>query len=115
MILGKMPHTEEGKDLYRREVDVLRAERIGEQRKAEYAKVIEHIGRYYEAQDTPFGGPARARGETEQIEANRMEVQKEANGRLGELFEDLGLAWPNEGVEEDERRELYAVAASIFA
>jgi len=30
-------------------------ERIGEQRRAEYAKVIEHIGGYYEAQEVPFG------------------------------------------------------------
>ena len=28
---------------------------IGEQRKAKYAKVIEHIGGYYEAQEVPFG------------------------------------------------------------
>ena len=66
----------------------------------------ERIGGYYEAQEIPFGGPARARGETEQIEAN---------GRLNELFEDLGLALPNDAADEDERRELYAVAASIFA
>jgi hypothetical protein len=75
----------------------------------------ERIGGYYEAQDMPFGAPARARGETEQIEANQMEAQKEANGWLGELFEDLGLALPNDAADEDERRELYAMAASIFA
>jgi len=34
---------------------LLTAERIGEQRKAKYAKVIEHIGGYYEAQEVPFG------------------------------------------------------------
>ena len=95
---------------------LLIAERIGEQRKAEYARVIERIGRYYEAQEeVPFGRLARARSETDQIEANRMEAQKEANGRFGELFEDLGLALPNDGADEDEKRELYAVAASIFA
>jgi hypothetical protein len=44
-----------------------------------------------------------------------MEAKQEANGRWGELFEDLGLALPNDGADEDERRELYAVAASIFA
>ena len=66
----------------------------------------ERIGEYYEAQEMPFGGPTRARGETEQIEAN---------GWLDELFEDLGLALPNDAADEDERRELYAVAASIFA
>ncbi len=74
-------------------------------------QIIERIGGYYEAQEVPFGGPTRARSETDQIEANRME----ANGRLGELFEDLGLALPHDAAEEDERRELYAVAASIFA
>jgi hypothetical protein len=31
------------------------AEHIGEQRKVKYAKVIEHIGGYYEAQEVPFG------------------------------------------------------------
>ena len=68
--------------------------------------IAERIGGYYEAQEMAFGGPARARGETEQIEAN---------GWLGELFEDLGLPSPNDVADEDERRELYAVAASIFA
>jgi hypothetical protein len=76
----------------------------------------EHIGRYYEAQEeVPFGGLARARSETDQIEANRMEEQKEANGRLDEFFEDLGLALPNDAADEDERRELYTVVASVFA
>ena len=95
---------------------LLRAERIEEQREAKYANVIEHIGRYYEAQEEgPFGGLPRARSETDQIEANRIGAQKEANGRLGELLEDLGLALPNDGADEDERRELYAVVASILA
>jgi len=85
---------------------LLRAERIGEQRKAKYAKVIEHIGGYYEAQEVPLGGPARAQSEPDQIEAN---------GRLGELFEDLGLPLPNDGAAQDGRRELYAVVASICA
>jgi hypothetical protein len=30
-------------------------ERIGEQRKAKYAKVIEHLGGSYEIQEAPFG------------------------------------------------------------
>jgi len=95
---------------------LLRAERIGEQREAEYANVIERIGGYYEAQEEgPFGGLARARSETDQIEANRMEAHKQANGRLGGLLEDLGLALPKDGADEDERRELYAVVASILA
>ncbi len=95
---------------------LLRAERIGEQREAKYAKVIEHIGSYYEAQEEgPYAGLPRARSETDQIEANRMEGQKEANGLLSELLEDLGLVLPNDGAEEDERRELYTVVASILA
>ncbi len=95
---------------------LLRAQRREEQRKAKDAKLIERIGGYYEAQEeVPFGEPARARSETDQIQANRMEAQKEANGRLGELFEDLGLALPNDAADEDERRELYTVVASIFA
>ena len=62
-----------------------------------------------------FGGSARAQSETEPIEANQMEAQKQVNGRLGELFEDLGLALPNDAANEGERRELYAVVASVFA
>ena len=34
---------------------LLMAVRIGEQRKAKYAKVLEHIGGYYKAQEAPFG------------------------------------------------------------
>ena len=34
---------------------LLMAERIGEQHKDKYAKIIEHIGGYYEAQEVPFG------------------------------------------------------------
>jgi hypothetical protein len=109
-----MPHTEEGTFLVGRWM-LLIAERTGEQRKGKYA-VIEHIERCYEAQEeVPSGGLARGRSEPEQVEANRMEAQKGANGRLSELFEDLGLALPNEASDEDARRELYTVVASIFA
>ena len=34
---------------------LLMAVRIGEQRKAKYAKVLEHIGGCHEAQEVPFG------------------------------------------------------------
>ena len=34
---------------------MLMAERVGGQRKAKHAKVIEHIGGYYEPQEVPFG------------------------------------------------------------
>ena len=34
---------------------LLMAVRIREQRKAKYAKVLEHIGGCYEAQEVPFG------------------------------------------------------------
>ncbi len=95
---------------------VLIAERIREQGKeAKYAKVIECVEGPYEPEKVLFGGLARAQSETGLIEANRMEAQKQVNGRLGELFEDLGLALPNDAADEDERRELYAVVASIFA
>ena len=96
---------------------LLRAERIGEKRKAKYAKLIEHNGEYYEAQEEemPFSGLARALSETDQIEAYQMDAQKETNGRLSELFEDLDLALPNQAADEDERKELYTVVASIFA
>jgi len=75
----------------------------------------ERIEEYYEAQQMPLGGLTRARSETDQIEANRMEAQKEVSGRLGELVEDLGLTLPDDAADEDERSELYAVVASIFA
>jgi hypothetical protein len=95
---------------------VLVAEHIREQcKEAKYAKVIECVERHYESEKVLLGGPARAQSETEPIEGNQMEAQKQVNGRLGELFEDLGLALPNDAANEDERRELYAVVASIFA
>ncbi len=34
---------------------MLMTKRVGEQGKAKYAKVVEHIGGYYEAQEVPFG------------------------------------------------------------
>ena len=34
---------------------LLMAERSGEQHNAKHAKVIEHIGGYYETQEVPFG------------------------------------------------------------
>lgn len=83
---------------------------------AKYAKLIEDIGRDYEAQEAPSGGLAPTPNETDQIEANRLEGQKETNGQLDELFEDLSLALINDSAyEADEKRELYAVVASIFA
>ena len=95
---------------------VLIAERTREQRKeAKYAKATECVEGHYESGKVLFGGSARAQSETEPIEGNRMEAQKRVNGRLGELFEDLGLVLPNDAADEDERRELYAVVASIFA
>ena len=95
---------------------VLIAERIREQcKEAKYAKVIECVEGHYEPEKVLFGGLARAQSETEPIEANQMEAQKQLNGRLGELFEDLGLALPNDAANEGERRELYAVVASVFA
>jgi hypothetical protein len=95
---------------------VLVAERIREQcKEAKYVKATECVEGHYESEKVLFGGPARAQSETEPIEGNRMEAQKQVNGRLGELFEDLGLALPNDAANEDERRELYAVVASIFA
>ena len=95
---------------------VLVAERIREQcKEAKYAKATECVEGHYEPEKVLFGGPARTQSETEPIEGNRMEAQKQVNGRLGELFEDLGLALPNDAANEDERRELYAVVASIFA
>ena len=66
--------------------------------------------------EVPVGGPTQTRNEIiDQIEATQIEAQKGANGQLGELFEDLGLALPNDATEENERKELYAVAASLFA
>jgi hypothetical protein len=102
---------------FKKEVNVmLIAERIREQLKeAKYAKVIECVEGHYEPEKAPFGGSARAGSETDPVEANRMEVQKGVNGRLGEFFEDFGLALPNDAADEAERRELYAVLASIFA
>jgi hypothetical protein len=95
---------------------VLIAEHIREQcKEAKYAKVIECVEGHYESEKVLFGGPARAQSETEPIEGTRVEAQKQVNGRLGELFEDLGLALPNDSANENERSELYAVVASIFA
>ena len=34
---------------------LLMAKRIGEQRNDKYARIIEHIGGYYETQEVPFG------------------------------------------------------------
>jgi hypothetical protein len=62
----------------------------------------------------PLGGQTQTRNETDQLEAAQIEGQKGANGQLGALFEDLGLTLPNDAAEEDERMELYIVAASIF-
>ena len=66
--------------------------------------------------EVPVDAPTQTHNEIiEQIEATQIEAQKGANGQLGELFEDLGLALPNDATEENERKELYAVAASLFA
>jgi hypothetical protein len=95
---------------------VLIAERIREQcKEAKYTKATECVEEHYESGKVLFGGSVRAQSETEPIEANQMEAQKQVNGRLGELFEDLGLALPNDAANEGERRELYAVVASVFA
>ena len=95
---------------------VLVEERIREQcKEAKYAKATECVEGHHGSEKVLFGGPARAQSETEPIEGTRMEVQKQVNGRLGELFEDLGLALPNDAASEGERRELYAVVASVFA
>ena len=61
-----------------------------------------------------FGGPTLALNDIDQIEANQIEEQKGANERLNGLLENLGLNLPMDAVEEDERREAYALAASIF-
>ena len=61
-----------------------------------------------------FGGPTLALSDIDQIEANQIEEQKGANERLDGLLEDLGLALAMDAAEEDERREAYALAASIF-
>ena len=61
-----------------------------------------------------FGGPTLALNDIDQIEANQIEEQKGANERLNGLLENLGLDLPMDAVEEDERREAYALAASIF-
>jgi|SRR5215203_574700 len=109
---------QKGRDLFRREWMLLKDERLGKKRKAKYAKLIEDLGGYYETQEeeeVPFSGIPRARHETDQIEANRRQAQKEVNSRLGKLFEDLDLALPKEAADEDERKELYTVVASIFA
>jgi hypothetical protein len=110
---------QKGRDLFRREWMLLKDERLGKKRKAKYAKLIEGLGGYYETQEeeeeVPFSGIPRARHETDQIEANRRQAQKEVNSRLGKLFEDLDLALPNEAADEDERKALYTVVASIFA
>ena len=64
--------------------------------------------------DVSFGGPTLALSDIDQIEANQIEEQKGANERLDGLLEDLGLALAMDAAEEDERREAYALAASIF-
>jgi hypothetical protein len=66
--------------------------------------------------EVPVDAPTQTHNEIiEQIEATQIEAQKGANGQLGEFFEDLGLTLPNDATEENERKELYAVAASLFA
>jgi hypothetical protein len=65
--------------------------------------------------EVSFGGPTLALSDIDQIEANQIEEeQKGANERLDGLLEDLGLALAMDAAEEDERREAYALAASIF-
>ena len=64
--------------------------------------------------DVSFGGPTLALSDIDQIEANQIEEQKGANERLDGLLENLGLALAMDAAEEDERREAYALAASIF-
>jgi hypothetical protein len=64
--------------------------------------------------EVSFGGPTLALNDIDQIEANQIEEQKGANERLNGLLENLGLDMPMDAVEEDERREAYALAASIF-
>ena len=64
--------------------------------------------------EVSFGGPTLALSDIDQIEANQIEEQKGANERLNGLLENLGLNLPMDAVEEDERREAYALAASIF-
>ena len=64
--------------------------------------------------EVSFGGPTLALNDIDQIEANQIEEQKGANERLDGLLENLGLALAMDAAEEDERREAYALAASIF-
>ena len=64
--------------------------------------------------EVSFGGPTLALSDIDQIEANQIEEQKGANERLDGLLENLGLALAMDAAEEDERREAYALAASIF-
>ena len=64
--------------------------------------------------EVSFGGPTLALSDIDQIEANQLEEQKGANERLDGLLENLGLALAMDAVEEDERREAYTLAASIF-
>ncbi len=54
--------------------------------------------------------------EARRNEPNQVEAQKHrTDGLLSELFDDFDLALIPEPASEDERRGLYAVAASIFA
>jgi hypothetical protein len=67
-----------------------------------------------EVSEVSFGGPALALSDVNRIEANQVEEQKAANEQLDGLLENLGLGLPMDVVEEDERREAYALAASVF-
>jgi hypothetical protein len=64
--------------------------------------------------EVSFSGPTLALSDIDQIEANQIKEQKGANERLDGLLTNLGLVLQNDDLEEDERREAYALAASIF-
>jgi hypothetical protein len=60
----------------------------------------------------PFSEPTQTRNERDQLEAQEM-----ADDELwGELFGSLdALILSDDAAEEDKRKELYAIAASVFA
>ncbi len=64
--------------------------------------------------EVSFSGSTLALSDIDQIEANQIKEQKGANERLDGLLTNLGLVLQNDDLEEDERREAYALAASIF-
>jgi hypothetical protein len=59
----------------------------------------------------PFSDPTQTRNQRDQTEAQEM-----ADDLLGELFGSLdALILSDDAAEEDKRKELYAIAASVFA